>query len=1011
MQQIATRKKDPFCRCDGEPGCVSAGSAHAPQRAIPWASTPGAYAIGLAIGAFAILLSWPALTLAADPRKIDFTRDVQPIFTAHCVSCHGEKKQKAGLRLDRRPDAMLAKIIKPGSGSESKLFQLVASKDVDERMPQDGKPLSPEQIAVLKAWIEQGSKWPSSDPDQWSLRPLNSPMVPIAPGVNPIDAFVHAKLAEKGFSPATPADKRTSIRRLTFDLHGLPPTPEEIEAFVNDRSPDAYERLVNRLLASPRYGERWARHWMDIAHFAETHGHDQDAVRENAWPYRDYLIRSLNADKPYARFVQEQIAGDVLVRDDPSVIAALGFLAAGPWDESSQKDIRDDTIDKKAAQYIDRDDMITTVFTAIASTSIHCARCHDHKFDPIPQTEYYGLQAVFAGVDRANRAYDADPVVAKTRRELLTKKADIVAGRFDLAKSQEAVEAWEKQFGSRVSQWRLLKATATAKSSKVEPDRDGSYRFTGPRPDKDTYTFTATTERPITALRLEVLIDDSLPHKGPGRQDNGNLHLSEVRVKVGETPIVIASAFADFNQAGWEISRAIDGEPDTAWGIYPAVGKSHEAVFVLKQQIVRNSTITVELDQLHGGGHLIGRARLSGTDDAAPTVNVTPIPPQITAILAVASAKRSESQRKELASYVLLAEIETQIAALPKPQMVYAATSDFETIGSFKPPKGPRPVHMLRRGDITKPLEEVKSGTLSCVKGPPPLSIADPANEAQRRAALAKWLTDRNNVLTWRSIVNRVWHYHFGRGIVATPNDFGRMGATPSHPELLDWLAIWFRDSGGSLKELHRLIVTSDTYKQSSAFNPEYARTDADNAFLWRMNRTRLDAESARDAILSVSGKLDNRMGGPSAQHFALSKGIHVTPNVEYDKFDVDSPAARRRSVYRFIFRTLPDPFYEALDCPDASQFTPVRAASVTALQALAMMNDRFTVRYAEHFASRLHSEMMDRPGQVARAYRLALGRAPSDRESKHLADYAEKHGMANACRLLLNCNEFLFVD
>jgi hypothetical protein len=364
-----------------------------------------------------------------------------------------------------------------------------------------------------------------------------------------------------------------------------------------------------------------------------------------------------------------------------------------------------------------------------------------------------------------------------------------------------------------------------------------------------------------------------------------------------------------------------------------------------------------------------------------------------------------------MAKHVLLEQIDLKLRELPKPQQVYVGTSDFEPVGSFKPAKGPRPVHMLVRGDVTKPADEAVPAVLSCVKGPAPLTIANPKDEGQRRAALANWLIDRENLLTWRSIVNRVWHYHFGRGIVNTPNDFGHMGAAPTHPELLDWLAVWFRDRGGSLKALHRLIVTSDTYCQGSASNADYARSDADNSLLWRMNRARLDAESVRDAILLVTGKLDNTMGGPSARHFTLGPGVHITPTVLYDKFDVDSPAARRRSVYRFIFRTLPDPFYEALDCPDASQFTPVRTSSVTALQALAMMNDRFTTRYAEHFAARLEQESKNRSGQIARAYELALGRSPSSIEAKRLADYADKHGLVNACRLLLNCNEFLFVD
>ena len=969
-----------------------------------------------------ILCLSSAPILAADPlppaatRTVDFDRDIRPIFAKHCYTCHGDQKQKAGLRLDRRPDEMLPKVVKAGHSDQSRLIRLVAGIDPELQMPPAGPPLSREQVSILRAWVDQGAKWPSAESDHWSFRPLRPPAVPVTPQhlTNPIDAFIRSKLSERGFTSSPRADRRTLIRRLAFNLLGLPPTPEEINAFLSDQSPDAYEKLVDRLLASPCYGERWARHWMDVAHFAETHGHDQDAVRENAWPYRDYLIHSFNADKPYARFIQEQIAGDVLFPDDTTAITALGFLAAGPWDESSQKDIRDDTVDKKQAQYLDRDDMITTVFATVASTSIHCARCHDHKFDPIPQKEYYGLQAVFAGVERANRSYDADPAIAKTRRGLQKRKADILAGRFEPSAEQAAVQAWEKDVGSRLSRWKPLDVSAAAKGSKAEPQPDGSFSFTGPRPEKDTYSFTGTTATTITALRLEVLSDPSLPHKGPGRQDNGNLHLSELRFRTGDgegKPVSIASAVADFNQAGWDISRAIDGNPATAWGIYPAVGKSHEAVFILKEPIPSGTRFTVELEQLHGGGHLIGRARLSGTSESKPGLTANPVPAEIVAIVDTAKDQRTNAQRKELARHVLLGQIELQLATLPKAQQVYAAASDFEAVGSFKPPRGPRPVHMLKRGDVLKPEAVVAPGALSCVRGPTTLAIRDLEDEGQRRAALARWLTDRDNGLVWRSIANRVWHYHFGRGIVNTPNDFGRMGAPPTHPELLDWLATWFRDRGGSLKDLHRLILTSETYQQSSAHRSEPARSDADNAYLWRMNRARVDAESTRDAILAVTGTLDSTMSGPSARHFSLSPGIHVTPLVEYLKFDVDSPAARRRSVYRFIFRTLPDPFFEALDCPDASQFTPVRASSVTALQALALMNDRFTVRYAEHFATRLESETKDVKAQAARAYELALGRPASEGEIARLTEYAAKHGLANACRVLFNCNEFLFVD
>jgi hypothetical protein len=883
-------------------------------------------------------------------------------------------------------------------------------------------------LAILLA--SAGGAPPKSD-EHWAYKPLVKPAVPAVQhgelARTAVDAFILAKLEANGMTLSPPADRRTLLRRVYFDLTGLPPKPEEIDAFLADKSADAYEKVVDRLLASPRYGERWARHWMDVIHFAETHGNDQDAPRENAWPYRDYLIRAFNDDKPYARFVEEQIAGDVLYPDDPRATVATGFLSAGPWDESSQKDIRDDTVDKKVAQNLDRDDMVTTAMSTFVSATVHCARCHNHKFDPITQAEYYGLQAVFAGVDRAERAFDGDPAIARKRHELLRHQRQLAANdaalaaelRGDAARAE--VAAWEKSLGDRGTVWTVLdpSAVTSAGGSTPEKQADHSVRFVGTRPPVDTYTVTASANRKgITAVRLEVLTDDSLPHHGPGRQDNGNLHLSEFRVEAAprSNPTVrhsvpVRTAIADFDQAGWDVRRAIDGKIETAWGIYPEVGKAHEAIFELAQPINVDggAELTFTLDQRHGGGHLIGRLRLSVTDAQGP-MHISALPPAIVRALAIPAESRGDAEQREMARYVLSQKVETQLAALPPQQLVYAATGDFKQMGSFKPAKGCRSVFVLRRGDINSPKEAAPPGALTCVPG---LSarflLADSKDEGARRAALAKWLTDSGNVLTWRSIVNRVWHYHFDRGIVATPSDLGHMGATPTHPELLDWLAVTFRDQGGSLKKLHRLLVTSAVYMQSSKDNADYARRDGDNQLLWRMNRSRLDAESVRDAVLQVSGKLDLTMGGPSIKHFIQTKGIHVTPNVDYQSYDPDAPGSYRRSIYRFLFRTLPDPFMDALDCPDASQFAPTRASSVTALQALALLNDRFMIRQCEHFATRV-AKAGTTEAQVGEAYRLALGRPATEKETAALAAYATKYGMANACRLLLNSNEFMFV-
>jgi mono/diheme cytochrome c family protein len=979
-------------------------------------------------------------------RPIDFAKDVQPIFAASCYSCHGQQKQTSGYRLDVQSIALKggdtgSRAIVPGNSADSPLIQYVSGSDESMQMPPEGKPLSAEQIGILRAWIDQGASWPeelsaklANPKEHWAYRPLELPAVPMVKNAawrkSPIDAFILAKLEEHQMRPASAADKRTLLRRVYFDLIGLPPTPDELKAFEADRSPDAYEKIVDRLLASPHYGERWARHWMDIVHFAETHGNDQDRPRPNAWPYRDYLIRAFNSDKPYARFVQDQLAGDVLYPDDPDGVVALGFIAAGPWDESSQMSIQDNTLDKKIAKNLDRDDMLTTTMSTFASSTVHCARCHNHKFDPISQQEYYNLQSVFAGIDRAERLYDPEPVIHARRIALLKQKkqlegpAAMTTSMLRESSVQAEVAAWEASLAASATMWEVLDPSEFTSSGGATPEKqsDASILYGGTRPEKDTYTIVAHTSRKgMTAVRLEVLTDPSLPVQGPGRCDNGNLHLSEFSVKARtnvagaeDKPVPIKRATADFDQEGWTSALAIDGRMETAWGIHPAEGKPHAIVFELKEAVEHEAgtVLTFTLEQNHGGGHLIGRPRLSVTT-APPPIREVAVSPPVANILSVPADQRTDAQKAELALHVLKLRVEEQLAALPPPQRVFAGANDFKQDGAFAPAKGCRPVHVLKRGDVNAPGEPAVPGALACVPNlASEFDISDPHDEGARRAALAKWLTDPKNVLTWRSIVNRVWHYHFGHGIVVTPNDLGHMGAKPTHPELLDWLAITFRDGGGSFKSLHKQIVTSAAYTQSSKHNAEYAKIDGGNALLWRMNRTRLDAEAVRDTVLVLTSKLDPTMGGPSVKQFIESPGIHVTPNVDYLGFNVDDPAMYRRSVYRFLFRTLPDPFMDALDCPDASQLAPTRNDSVTALQALASLNNAFMVRQSEHLTMRLAAEAgADLSTQVERLYQLTLNRTPTEKEKGAWVAYATRHGMANVCRLLLNSNEFMFVD
>jgi cytochrome c553 len=998
---------------------------------IPLMLTAGAallLALRSSIHADATFLSLPA----AVGREVSFQTEVKPILERTCIECHGERKQKSDFRLDERAHAMrggsIGVAIVPGKSAESPLIRYVAGGVDGMRMPPKGEPLTAAEIGILRAWIDQGAQWP--DPvaparyaaTHWSLKPLVKPEVPNLKDATrvrtPIDAFVLATLEQKQLTPAGEADRRTLIRRVTFDLTGLPPTPEEVEAFLADPAGDAFEKVVERLLSSAGYGERWARHWMDVVHYAETHGHDEDKPRPNAWPYRDYLIRALNEDKPYARFVEEQVAGDVLYPEDPQAIVATAFLAAGPWDQSSQMGIQDGTLDKKMARVLDRDDVIATTMSTFVSATVHCARCHNHKFDPISQEDYYALQAVFAGVDRVDRPYDSDPAVAKRRREVVARKTAIelngtASGSPDV---QERVTKWENGLAEHATIWAVLEPTefSSAQGAALTKQADGSILSSGNRPEKDTYRVVATAGSPrVTAVRLEVMSDESLPQKGPGRQENGNLHLSEFKVQVGEREVPLTRATADFDQQDWPVGKAIDGKRETAWGIFPQVGRAHVAVFELKEPLDAGpKTLMFTLDQVHGGGHLVGRFRLAVTDSHNPSLG-TSVPAEIANVLRVPPPERSDPQRRALATYVLKSEIERELAALPAQQFVYAVASDFEAKGNFKPARKPRTVEVLRRGDIGQPISVATPGALSCVSGlPSRFALAHPDDEGSRRAALAKWITHRDNVLTWRSIVNRVWHYHFGRGIVETPGDLGTMGATPTHPALLDWLAVTFRDDmRGSLKQLHRTIVTSATYRQSSAHDRRNATLDAENRFLWRMNRSRLDAESVRDAVLAISGKIDLTAGGPSVKQFVESKGVHETPNVDYLAYDLDGPGAFRRSVYRFVFRTVPDPFMQTLGCPDASQLSPTRESSVTALQALTMLNNRIIVRHSEHLAERLARERSELTEQVGRLYALTFSRPPREDELELVAAYARRHGLANACRMLLNSNEFIFVN
>lgn len=983
----------------------------------------------------------PRVPVRADEAAF-FREQVAPILEARCLSCHHGAAARGGLSLETAATLAEGGVsgppVTPGSPDESWLLDMIEGPEPE--MPQEDDPLSAEQIATIRTWIERGAAWPDDmtlvdrkprDTSWWSLRPLARPEVPAFESDwirTPIDAFIWAGYEEHDLHRAPEADRRTLIRRVTFDLHGLPPTPEEVEAFVADPDPLAYERLIDRLLDSPRYGERWARHWLDVVHFGETHGYDKDKRRDHAWPYRDYVIRSLNADKPYGQFIREQVAGDVLLQGDAEGIIATGFVTAGPWDFVGHVELREDSIEKYKTRVIDRDDMVANTISTVLSLTAHCARCHDHPFDPITQQEYYGLQAVFAGVERGDREYH-DPQIAKQRAEFERQRAELQQQRDRLVEQRAALvapacEDLDARIVELVRRWEALPNP---------PGRDEE-EITSPT---NGYHSAISTERDVQKW-VQVDLGRSLPIRGirliPARPtdfpDSPGFGFP-LRFQVAlsddasfESPIVVADHTADDFPNPGNIPYAIHPGEITARYVRVTAERLWERtddyVFALAEveidvdghNAAREAEVTA-LDTIEAGrwstAHLVDGydSRHELPDVAAPGVAEAlaehrAVERELAELYRLRGDTAREVVPTELreeieATAARLSGVERELAALPKAGLVYAVK-----------PIEPRPIHLLARGDVEQRGEEVAPGALSAVGAlPSTFDLSDPADEGQRRAALAHWLTDRRNPLTWRSIVNRVWHYHFGRGLVDTPNDFGRNGSTPTHPQLLDWLAVEFAENGESLKSLHRSILTSAVYRQSARHDAELAAIDRGNRYLWRMNRQRLEAESIRDTLLAISGKLDPTMGGPSFELFEFEDDH----SPRYDYVVYDDPTVWRRTIYSFTVRSVPNPWLETLDCPDPSLSTPVRNTTITALQALALMNNPFVVRQAEYLAERLAAEDSDAEGQIDRLYRLALGRPPSEEERAALVEYAQRHGLANACRVVINTNEFIFVD
>jgi hypothetical protein len=758
-----------------------------------------------------LLLSWLASSrvLASTAVPPDFGRDIAPILEQHCIRCHQPSIKKGDLSLASSADLLANAYIAPGDPNASHLLEVVIGADGEKpQMPKEGPPLSTKEVELLRQWIDAGAVWPEgivlkekskADRHWWSLRPLAATAPPIDGipadwSANPIDRFIFAKLTAAKLQPSPPADRRTLIRRVAYDLTGLPPTCEEIASFEADSSPDAYEKLVDRLLASPRYGEHWGRHWLDVVRFGESTGFEVNILTDYAWPFRDYVVNSLNDDKPFDRFVIEHLAGDAVGPGDPAVEVGLTFLVCGPYDLVENNDamqaaqIRADKIDE----------IIRATSEAFLGLTIGCARCHDHKFDPITQHDYYSMYATFAGV------YHDDRAVAPAAQQ---------------------------------------------------------------------------RERAEKLAQLEAL----------------------------KKPLVDAKTAAEKEAAG--------------------------------------------------------QAKI-------------------------------ESLTKQIA------EVDQRIADLPAFPLL--------RVGRYEQPIGPQCV--FERGDANRKGEQVTPASISTLAdATKSYTLPADAPERERRLAFARWLVSDDNPLTPRVLANRLWQHHFGTGIVSTPSDFGYMGEQPSHPELLDWLAAQLQSGGWKLKSMHKLIVMSRAYRQSSAFRADAAAVDADSRLLWRFPPRRLSAEEIRDTTLLVAGKLDEHRGGPGFRLYEYSRD-NVATYIPLQNF---GPETYRRSVYHQNARASRVDLLSDFDAPDCAFSVSRRVPTTTPTQALALLNHRFTIAMAESLAERSRKAAGEGglSAQCDWAFKLAYGRAPTSDEREASAKLVLQHGLRALCRAILNSSELIYVD
>jgi hypothetical protein len=965
---------------------------------------------------------------------VDFARDIEPLLAARCYSCHGAKKQESGLRLDRKAAALRGgehgPLLVAGNSAASLLFRVTANTHPEiVRMPKKGEPLTAAQLGLLRAWIDQGAAWPAqvtaeSQPrgkDHWAFKP---PVKAVMPVVNnrswsrtPIDVFILARLEREGLRPSPEADRVTLLRRLYLDLIGLPPRIEEVDAFLADPSPLAYDRVVERLLASPHYGERWGRHWLDAARYADSDGYEKDKSRQ-VWFYRDWVINALNRNLPYDQFIVEQIAGDLLPNATQDQKVATGFLRNSMLNEEG-------AIDPEQFRMDAMFDRMDCIGKSVLGLTIQCAQCHPHKFDPLTQEEYYRL---FAYLNNDHEAQSVVYTPAETMRlaSLTRQMAELEAGlRHRTPDWEQRLRAWEDSARGGQPEWEVVRVAHVGENAqRYVFYSDGSMRAEGYAPTKFTSTWRGTNALPrIGAFRLELFTDPNLPCNGPGRSFRGTCALTEFKVEAAavtsptnQIEVQWAHATADYANPERELEPnfddqshrrrvtgpvhfAIDGKAETAWGIDAGPGRRNQprkAVFVARQPVgFREGTIlTFRLVQDHGGwnsdDHMnnnLGRFRLSVC--AATNVVADPLPQAVRDIFALPCERRTPAQLAVLFScwrgtVPEFAGVNEQIEALWK-QWPAGSTALMLLARDT-----PRPTAVLKRGDWLKPVKPVGAGV-------PAFLHPAPENADGSRLTLARWLVDRRSPTTARVCVNRIWQQYFGVGIVESPEDFGTQSPVPEHPELLDWLACEFMSPTvehhgasarpWSLKHLHRLIVHSATYRQSSRVTPELGARDPRNRLLARGPRFRVEGEIVRDIALAASGLLNPKVGGPSI--FSPAPEFLFLPPASYAPFpwkEETGPDRYRRGLYTFRRRSTPYPVLQTFDTPNGDFSCVRRLRSNTPLQALTSLNETIFVECAQTLARETlaHGGPSD-ADRVTYAFRRALSRPPAEDERQTL--------------------------